>query len=85
MEKERILKTLLLIGVLCTVLSVSFYYDNQTLDDTDFQCLQRYQHSTSIAYDSNHSNCNYNETLVLLPPEWLLKLYNISLNESFEP
>lgn len=84
MEKERIFKTLLLLGVLCTVLSVSFYFDNKTTDDMDFQCLHRYEHSTSVAYDSNHSNCNYSETLELLPPIWLLELYNISVNESFQ-
>ena len=84
MEKERIFKTLLLIGILCTVLSVSFYYDNQTVDDIDYQCLQRYQyHSTSMVYDPNYSICNYNETLELLPPDWLLEFYKISLNNSF--
>lgn len=85
MEKERIFKTILLFGVLCTVFLISFYDDNQTTDDMDFQCLQRYQHSTSV-YDPDYSNCrHYNETLELLPPDWLLKLYNISVNESFEP
>ena len=93
MEKERIFKTLLLIGVLCTVLLVSFYYDNQTISDADLRCLQRYQPGTSLVYDPNCSNYDYNETIDLLPPEFLLELYNISVemrfynisvNESFE-
>ena len=83
MKKEKIFKTLLLIGVLCIVLLVSFYYDNQTISDTDLQCLQRYDHSTFMAYDPNCTKYDYDETLKLLPSEWLLKFYNISKNESF--
>lgn len=82
MKKEDLFKTMLLLGVLCTVFTVSFYFDNQTTDDIDFQCLQRYQHSTSVVYNPNYSICKYNETLEILPPEWLLELYNISVNES---
>ena len=83
MKKERILKTLMLVSILCMVLSVSFYYNNQTISDTDLQCLQWYQPGTSVAYDPNCSNYDYDETLDLLPPEFLLEFYNISVNESF--
>lgn len=80
MEKEKIFKTLLLIGVLCTVLLVSICYDNQTTDSID---LQWYSHGSSMLYAPNYSNYDYSETLELLPPDWLLELYNISQNESF--
>ena len=83
MEKERILKTLLLVSILCMVLSVSFYYDNQTISDTDLQCLQGYQPGTSAAYDPNCSNYDYDETLDLLPPKLLLEFYNISAETRF--
>lgn len=78
MKKEDLFKTMLLLGVLCTVFTVSFYFDNQTVDDVDYQCIMRYQHSVSAVYDPDLSICKYNETLEILPPEWLLELYNLT-------
>jgi len=84
MRKEDLFKTLLLLGILCTVFTVSFYFDNQTTDDIDYQCLLRYQHKVTAMYNPNYSFCYHNETLELLPPDWLLKLNNISVNKSFK-
>ena len=80
MEKEKIFKTLLLIGVLCTVLLVSFCYDNQEIDNTDLQWCQK---GSSMIYAPNYTNYDYKETLELLPPDWLLDFYNISVEMRF--
>ena len=84
MKKEDLFKTMLLLSVLCTIFTVSFYFDNQTTDDIVSQYPQQYFHSTSVVYESNYSNYHYNETLELLPPGWLLELYNITVNKSNE-
>ena len=78
MEKEKLLKTIILLGILSVVLIAHFNYSDQTNSiDT-----RNYGTETVII---NYNPIEYytNETLELLPPGWLLKLNNISLNKSF--
>lgn len=84
MKKEELARTLVLLGILLTIVyALSFQYEKQ-INSTDFQYQQQYN-SVIVRYYPDHNEDYYNETLDLLPPDWLLELYNISLNKSYEP
>lgn len=86
MKKEELARTLVLLGILGFLLLVSFHYDNTT-SNNDFQYYPEYHHSVTVRYypDNYDENYYYNETIELLPPDWLLEFYNVSINESFKP
>ena len=85
MKKEELARTLVLLGILAVALSVSFHYDNST-SGNDFPYYPEYHHGVTVRYYPDYDeNCYYKETIELLPPDWLLELYNVSANESFNP
>lgn len=86
MKKEELARTLVLLGILFIVVyALPFQYERQ-VNSTDFQCYPEYHHSVTVRYDIDHSMGYYtNETIELIPPNWLLELYNVSVNENFKP
>ena len=78
MQKENLLKTILLIGILSVILIAHYNYDGQT-NNTD---IRNYGTET-VMINYNPVEHYTNDTLILLPPDWLLKLNNISVNKSF--
>jgi len=81
MKKVEILRTLLLLGIVCVLVSFHFLYYENDIYNENFRAYN----GETIRYPSNSPYNYYNETVELMPPEWLLELYNISLNESFKP
>ena len=77
MQKEKLLKNVILISVLFTVLIVHFSYDEQTNDIN----THNYGKETVMFY-YNPIEYYTNETLILIPPDWLLNISNNSINKS---
>ena len=78
MKKEKIIKNLILLGILCIMISV-YYFDDQTNTNNimDYRIYNGETHYIG-------TNMIFNETLEILPPDWLLEIYkNITVNESF--
>ena len=79
MQKEKLLKTIILFGILFTVLIIHFSYGEQTNDiDT-----HNYGKETVMFNQYNSMEYYTNETLILIPPDWLLNISNTSINKSF--
>lgn len=80
MQKEELLKTIILISVLLVIVIVHFSYGEQTNNiDT-----HNYGKETVMFNQYNSIEYYTNETLVLIPPDWLLNISNTSINKSFE-
>ena len=79
MQKEKLLKTITLIGILSIVLIAHYSYGEQTNDiDT------RNYGKETVMFNQYKSMEHYaNETLILIPPNWLLNISNTSINKSF--
>ena len=80
MQKEELLKTIILLGILSVILIVhySYYSYNGEINSID---ILNYGKET-VMFNYNPIEHYTNETLILLPPDWLLKLDNISVNKS---
>lgn len=77
MQKEELLKTIILISVLSVILIVNFSYGEQSNDiDT-----HNYGKET-VMFNYNPIEYYTNETLILIPSDWLLNISNISANKS---
>ena len=81
MRKVEILKTLLLLGIVCTLVTFHFYY----YDNDNISKMNYYIYGSETLFYGEYPDYAYNETVKLMPPDWLLELHNISLNESFVP
>ena len=81
MKKEEIIKKLILLGMLALIPTIYFCYESTT-SNIDNQYYQQYRHyGTMRYYPDNNMEYYTNETLELLPPEYLLEFYNISVKE----
>ena len=77
MQKEKILKNIILISILSIILIAHYNYDGQT-NNADIR-----NYGTETVMINNPVEHYSNDSLVLLPPDWLLTLNNISVNKSF--
>ena len=78
MQKEKLLKNIVLLGILSIILIVHFNYSEQTND------IDTHNYGKETVMINQYKSMEYytNETLILLPPD-LLNISITSINKSF--